>query len=79
MYLQENTLNDLDPKVTENVAQYPPHHMTYVPAKFKVATYNGLGRDTFYKKKTLFDIDLGGHKNVAQYPPHCMTYAHAKF
>ena len=26
---------------TQIVAQYPLHHVTYVPAKFKVATANG--------------------------------------
>ena len=42
MHYQENMLFDLDPKVkgvkvTRNVAQYPGHHVTYVPAKFDVA------------------------------------------
>ena len=39
MHLQENTLYDLDfwVKATQNVAQYPPHHVTYVPVKFEVA------------------------------------------
>ena len=37
MYLQENTLFDLDPKVkgvkvTQNVAQYPRHYVTYALA-----------------------------------------------
>ena len=45
MYLQENTLInlDLDPgvKVTGNVAQYPLHHVTFAPTKFKVATSKG--------------------------------------
>ena len=35
--------------VTENLAQYPLHHVTYAPAKFEVATSNGLG-DTFKRK-----------------------------
>ena len=35
---------DLGVKVTGNVAQYPPHHVTYAPAKFEVATPNGLKR-----------------------------------
>ena len=30
-------------KVTLNVAEYPLHHVTYSPAKFEVATSNGLG------------------------------------
>ena len=46
MHLQENTLFDLNPKVkwvkvTQNVAQYPRHHVTYAPAKFDVATSHG--------------------------------------
>ena len=37
---------DLDPnvkgvKVTQNVAQYPLHHVTFAPAKFDVATSHG--------------------------------------
>ena len=33
MHLQENTLYDLDlvVKVTQNVVQCPPNHMTYAP------------------------------------------------
>ena len=42
---------DLDPdpkvKVTQNVAQFPLHYMIYAPAKFAVASSNGLGRDAF--------------------------------
>ena len=35
MHLHENTLYDLDlgVKVTQDVAQYPLHHVTYSPAK----------------------------------------------
>ena len=52
MYLQENTLYDLDlvVKVTQNVVQYPANHMTYAPAKFEAATSNTLGEDCIYKK-----------------------------
>ena len=41
MHLQENTLYDLDLGVNDtlDVAQYPPHHMTYAPAKFEVELY----------------------------------------
>ena len=45
MYLQENTLYDLDlvvVKDTQNVVQYPANHMTYAPAKFEVASFNKL-------------------------------------
>ena len=52
MHLQENTLNDLDlvVKVTQNVVQCPPNHMTYAPAKFEVAMSNSLGEDEFTRK-----------------------------
>ena len=57
----------------------PLHHLPYVPAKFEVATVNGLG-DAF-PRNTLFDLDLGVKvtQNVAQYPQHHVTYAPAKF
>ena len=60
MHLQENTLYDLDlvVKVTQNVVQCPPNHMTYAPAKFEVATSNSLGEDYLQKSK-LYDLDLG--------------------
>ena len=52
MHLQENTLFDLDlgVKVTRNVAQYRPHHVTYAPAKFDIATTHGGGEDAFARK-----------------------------
>ena len=36
-------------KVIQDVAQYPLHHVTYVPAKFKVAMSISLG-DAFTRK-----------------------------
>ena len=41
---------DLGVKVTQNVAQYPLHHVTYSATKFEVATSKGLGGDTFTRK-----------------------------
>ena len=41
---------DLGVKVTQNVAQYPLHHVTYPATKFEVARSNGLGGDTFTRK-----------------------------
>ena len=35
---------------TQNVAQYPLHHVTYLGTKFKVAMSNGLGGDAFTRK-----------------------------
>ena len=55
MQLQENTLYDLDlvVKVTKNVVQCPPNHMTYAPAKFEVAMSNSLEEDDFSRKYIL--------------------------
>ena len=41
---------DLGVKVTQNVAQYPLHHVTYAATKSEVATSNGLGGDAFTRK-----------------------------
>ena len=38
---------DLRVKVTQDVAQYPLHHMTYAHTKFEVSLSNGLGGDAF--------------------------------
>ena len=45
MYLQENTVFDLDItcKITWNIAQPPLHHVTYAHAKIEVDTSNSLG------------------------------------
>ena len=50
MDLQERTFYDLGVKVTQNVAQYHPHHVTYAPANFEVAMSNGLGEGAFTRK-----------------------------
>ena len=54
MHLQENSIFDLDlgVKVTQNVSQYPLHHVTYSTTKFEVATFNGLGGYTFTRNVT---------------------------
>ena len=41
---------DLGVKVTQNVGQYPLHHVTYSATKFEVATSNRLGGDTITRK-----------------------------
>ena len=41
---------DLRVKVTQNIAQYLLHHVTYAPAKFEVAMSNSLGGDKFTRK-----------------------------
>ena len=37
-------------KVTQNVAKYTLHHVTYAPAKFEVAKSNSFGGDEFTRK-----------------------------
>ena len=37
-------------KVTQNVAKYTLHHVTYAPAKFEVAKSNRFGGDEFTRK-----------------------------
>ena len=56
--MQENTLFDLGVKVTQKVAQYPLHHVTYSATKFEVATSNSLGGDTYTRNVT--DIGTAG-------------------
>ena len=43
---------DLGVKVTQNVAHYPLHYVTYSATKFKVASSKGLGGDTFTRNMT---------------------------
>ena len=52
MNLHENTLCDLDHwfKVTQDIAKYPLHHVTYSNTKFEFATSDGLGGDAFTKQ-----------------------------
>ena len=51
-HLQKNTLYDLDlwVKVTPNVVQCPPNHMTFAPAKFEIAMSSSLGENAFTRK-----------------------------
>ena len=55
MHLNANTLFDLDlgVKVTQDVAQYPLHHVTYSDTKFEVARCNSLEGDAFTSKYTI--------------------------
>ena len=60
----------------------PLHHVTYVPAKFKVATANFQGDKL--PSKTLFDLNLKAKRvkvtqNIALYPRLHVTYAPANF
>ena len=59
-------------KVIQNVALYAQHHVTYAPAKFKVAASNGLGEGALTRK---YKVTC----NVAQYHLHHVTNSPAKF
>ena len=80
MHLQENYLFDLWVRYTQNVAQYPLHHVIYSVKKFEVATSNGLG-EIHLQEKHCLTLTLGVKvtRNVAQYPLHHMTYSATKF
>ena len=45
-------------KVTQNVAQYPLHHITYKPAKLEVAT-SLVKEEMHLQENTLYNLDLG--------------------
>ena len=47
------TLDLAQVMATQDVAQCPLYHVTYVPAKIEVATVSGLGEDTFTTKRLL--------------------------
>ena len=53
---------DLGVKVTQNVAQYPLHHVTYQATKFEVARSNRLGGDTFTRKYIIWSWGQGHTK-----------------
>ena len=56
--MQENSIFNLDLKVTQNVAQYPLHHVTYLATKFAVATSKGLGGDALTRKFNIGPLTL---------------------
>ena len=67
---------DLGVKVTQNVAQYHQHNMTYAPVKFEVAMSNGKGEDL---QKIHYMTLTKVTPNSVQCPPNHMTFAPAKF
>ena len=70
---------DLGVRVTENIAQYPIHHLTYSDTKFKLAMSNGLRGAAFTRKYIIcmtFDFGIKVIPNNAQYPlRHHVTYS----
>ena len=82
MHLQENTVFDLILKVTQNVAQYSLHHVTYGAAKIEDCCYiKWFRRKCIYKKMHYLTLDLGVKVtlSVAQYSLHHVTFAATKF
>ena len=59
---RENSIFDLGVKDTQNVAQYPLHHVTFSATKFEVATSNHLGGDTFTRKYIIWPWGQGHTK-----------------
>ena len=57
---------------TQNVAQYPLHHMIYAPAKFEAAMSNALGENAFTRSIYLTLTQGRGH--MKHCPLHHMTY-----
>ena len=53
---------DFGVKVTQNVAQYPLHHVTFSATKFEVATSKGLGGDAFTRKYNIWPWRSRSHE-----------------
>ena len=69
MDLQESTFYDLDLGVTQNVAQYRQHHVTYAPENFEVAMSNGSGENAFTRKYIIWPWPQGqGHMKCCLVP-----------
>ena len=62
---------------TQNIAQYPLHHMTYASAKLEVATSNSLEE---MHLQEIFDLNLSlGQGHMKHCPLHHEIYVPAKF
>ena len=70
-------------EVTQNVAQYPLHHVNYAPAGFEVAMSNGSGGDAFKRKYIVWTLSLNfGSTSQKMFPSTLytpVTYVIAKF
>ena len=75
VYLQENTLIDLDLR-SYKVAQCPLHHGTYAPAKFEAVSPTVLEMHLHY---LIYDLGVKVTQKVDQYRLHHVAYARAKF
>ena len=59
-------------KVTQDVAKYPLHHVTYAHANFEV-----VGRRCIYKKLHSLTFGVKVTQNIAQYLLHHVIYVQA--
>ena len=71
---------DLGVKVSQNVAQYPLHHVTSQLQRLKLLRQK-VKEEMHLQENSIFDLDLGVKvtQNVAQYPLHHVTYSATKF
>ena len=84
MYKKINYLtfdHELGVKVTQNIAQYSFHQVTYAPAKFEAAIIMSNNLGDAFTRNTLFDHDIIVKKNIACPVPStsCDLSAPAKF
>ena len=63
-FTQENSIFefDLGVKITQNVSQYPLHHVTYPATKFEVVASNRLGGEYIYKKIHYLTLGSRSHE-----------------
>ena len=61
---------DLGVKFTQNIAQYPLHHVTYAPAKFENAMYNNLGDA---RKYIIWSLTKGQIMSSQGHTKHCQV------
>ena len=79
MHLQKHYLTfDVNPnpkvKVTQNVAQFPLHHVIYAPAKFAVGPFKGLRGDAFTRNLTVGQTDRWMHKRRTDFGKKFITF-----
>ena len=65
---------DLWVKVTQYIAQYPLHHVTYAPANFEGVMSSGL----HLQDNTLFNLGVKVTQNIFQYPLYYVNYSPVK-
>ena len=62
--------------VTQNVAEYPQHHVTHGPGKFEVA--RSTVKEIYLIENTFLDFGIMVTLKLAQQPLHHISYSPAK-